>query len=77
MYKLDNQKGRYSSTNTLLLRAMIAAETKQSRPGMATIAKAFMGLGEDKVASMVLSRIQNDWTEDATDSAHIPGCWGN
>lgn len=79
MYKLDNQKGRYSTTNLLLLRAMIAAETKQSQSGMIAVAKAFAGLGENKVASMVLSRIQKDWTENATDSTHVlsPGCGGN
>jgi hypothetical protein len=77
--KLDNRKGRFSLTNELLLRAMIAAETKQSRSGMIAVAKAFAGVGEEKVASMVLSRIQNDWTENATDSAHVlsSGCGGN
>jgi|SRR6476620_7794053 hypothetical protein len=76
MSKLDKQKGRYSPTSGLLLRAMIAAETTQSRSGMIAVAKAFAGLGEDKVASMVLSRIQKDWTENATDLAHIlsSGC---
>src|SRR5262250_3811537 len=43
MNKLDKQKSRYSPTNALLLRAMIAAETKQSRSGMAAVAKAFAG----------------------------------
>jgi hypothetical protein len=79
MNKLDKRKGRYSPTNALLLRAMIAAETKQSRSGMAAVAKAFAGLGEDKVASMVLSRIQKNWIEKANDSANVvsPGCWAN
>jgi hypothetical protein len=79
IYKLDKQKDHYSPTNQFLLRAMIAAETRQSRSGMTAVAKTFAGLGEDKVASMVLSRIQKDWTEDATDSAHVlsPGCWAN
>jgi hypothetical protein len=65
MNKLDKRKGRYSPTNVLLLRAMIAAETKQSRSGMIAVSKAFAGLGEDKVASMVLSRIQKNWIEKA------------
>ena len=79
IYKLDKQKGHYSPTNQLLLRAMIAAETKQNQSGMIAVAKAFEGLGEDKVASMVVSRIQKDWPENITDSAHALslGCWGN
>jgi hypothetical protein len=79
MYKLDNQKGRYSPTNALLLHAMIAAETKQSRSGMTAVAKGFTGLGEDKVAAMVVSRIQKDWPENAMDAAPVvsPGCWAN
>lgn len=79
MNKLDKRKGRYSPTNALLLRAMIAAETKQSRSGMIAVSKAFAGLGEDKVASMVLSRIQKNWIEKANDSANVvsPGCWAN
>ena len=79
MNKLDKQKSRYSPTNALLLRAMIAAETKQSRSGMAAVAKAFAGLGESEVASMVLSRIQKNWVEEANDSANVlsSGCWAN
>jgi len=79
IYKLDKQKDHYSPTNQFLLRAMLAAEMKQSRSGMAAVAKAFMGLGEDKVASMVVSRIQKDWTENANDRADVllPGCWAN
>jgi hypothetical protein len=79
IYKLDKQKDHYSPTNQFLLRAMLAAEMKQSRSGMTAVAKAFMGLGDDKVASMVLSRIQKDWTENATDSANARslGCWAN
>ena len=79
IYKLDKQKGHYSPTNQLLLRAMIAAETKQSQSGMIAVAKAFEGLGEDKVASMVLSRIQKDWTENANDPADVllPDCLAN
>src|SRR5499425_139005 len=79
MNKLDKQKSRYSPANALLLRAMIAAETKQSRSGMAAVAKAFAGLGESEVASMVLSRIQKNWVEEANDSANVlsSGCWAN
>jgi hypothetical protein len=79
MKKLDRERGRYSATNALLLRAMVAAETRQSRSGMAAVGKAFSALGEDKVASMVLSRIRTNWVEKTDDSADVasPGCWDN
>jgi len=77
--KPDRERGRYSATNMLLLRAMVAAETKQSRSGMAAVGKAFSALREDKVASMVLSRIRTNWVDKTDDSADVasPGCWDN
>jgi hypothetical protein len=74
--KLERERGPYSSTNALLLRAMVAAEKRQSRSGLVAVAKAFAALGEDKVASMVLSRIGKNWVE-TNDLADIvsPGCW--
>ena len=75
--KLERERGPYSSTNALLLRAMVAAEKRQSRLGLVAVAKAFAALGEDKVASMVLSRSGKNWVEETNDSADIvsPGCW--
>jgi hypothetical protein len=75
--KLEREKGPYSSTNALLLRAMVAAEKRQSRLGLVAVGKAFAALGEDKVASMVLSRMGKNWIEETNDSADIvsPGCW--
>jgi hypothetical protein len=66
-----------SSTNALLLRAMVVAEKRQSQSGLVAVAKAFAALGEDKVASMVLSLVGKDWIEETNDSADIvsPGCW--
>ena len=63
--------------NALLLRAMVAAEKRQSRLGLVAVAKTFAALGDDKAASMVLSRIGKDWAEETNDSADIvsPGCW--
>ena len=69
--KRDRERGRYSATNMLLLRAMVAAEAKQSRPGMAAVGKAFSALGEDRVASMVLSRIRTNWVDKTDDSADV------
>jgi hypothetical protein len=75
--KLERERGPYSSTNALLLRAMVAAEKRQSRSGLVAVAKAFAALGEDKVTSMVLSRMGKNWVEETNDSADIvsPGCW--
>ena len=74
---LERERGPYSSTNALLLRAMVVAEKKQSQSGLVAVAKAFAVLGENKVASMVLSRIGKDWVEETNDSADIvsTGCW--
>jgi hypothetical protein len=75
--KLERERGPYSSTNALLLRTMVVAEKRQSRSGLVAVAKAFAALGEDKVASMVLSRSGKNWVEETNDSADIisPGCW--
>jgi hypothetical protein len=48
---------------------MVAAEKRQSRSGLVAVAKAFAALGEDKVATMVLSRAAKDWVEETNDSA--------
>jgi hypothetical protein len=75
--KVEREGGPYSSTNGLLLRAMVAAEKRQSRSGLVAVTKAFAALGEDKVASMVLSLVGKDWVEETDSSADIvsPGCW--
>jgi hypothetical protein len=75
--KLERARGPYSSTNGLLLRAMVAAEKRQSRSGLVAVTKAFAALGEDKVASTVLSLVGKDWVEETNNSADIvsPGCW--
>jgi hypothetical protein len=74
---LERERGPYSSTNALLLRAMVVAEKRQSQSGLVAVAKAFAALGEDKVGSMVLSLVGKDWVEETDDSADIvsPGCW--
>jgi hypothetical protein len=75
--KLERERGPYSSTNALLLRAMVAAEKRQSRSGLVAVAKAFAALEEDKVASMVLALVGKDWVEETNDSTDIvsPDCW--
>jgi hypothetical protein len=76
--KLERERGPYSSTNALLLGGMVAAEKRQSRSGLVAVAKAFAALGQDEVASMVLSRVGKDWVEETNDSTDVvsPGCWG-
>jgi hypothetical protein len=75
--KMERERGPYSSTNALLLRAMVAAEKRQSRSGLVAVGKAFAAFGEDKAASMVLSRVGKDWVEQANDPADLvsPNCW--
>lgn len=68
MKKLERQRGRHSETNALLLSAMVAAKTKQSRSGLVAVAQAFTALGQDKVASMVLSHSGKDWVEETNNS---------
>jgi len=77
--KHDRGRGRHSATNMLLLRALVVAEAEQSRSGIAAVGKAFSVLGEDKVASMVLSRIPINWIDKTDDSADVasPDCWEN
>ena len=77
--QLERARGPYSPAHALLLRAMVAAEKRQSQSGLVAVAKTFAALGEDKVASMVLSRAGKDEVEEANDSADIvsPGCWDN
>ena len=75
--KLERERGLYSSTNALLLRAMVTGEKKQSRSALVAVAQAFAANGQEKVSSMVLSHIGKDWIEEASDSADIvsPDCW--
>jgi hypothetical protein len=77
MKKLERQSGRRSETTALLLRAMSAAETRQSRSGLVAVATAFTALGHDPVASMVLSHAKNDWVEKTATSSDVvsPDCW--
>ena len=77
MKALDNDSGPYSSVHTILVRAMMAGESRQSRAGMTAVASAFAAMGEDRAASMVLSRIQTDWPEDTQNSTNVytGTCW--
>jgi hypothetical protein len=71
MEKLDRRVDSYFNTHTILVRAMMAAESRQSRIGISAVAKAFTAIGEEKAASMVLSRVQTGWPEEAQDSPDV------
>ena len=77
MKMLEKHIGRHSSTNALLLRAMVAAEMRQSRAGMTKVAKAFDALGENKVAIMARSRIGANWPQQVNDPEDLDSvsCW--
>lgn len=74
--RIDKAVAPYSATYVLLLRAMIAAEAKQSRDGMAATARAFAALGAKETSSMVLARVREEWPEkpDAT-AVYKSDCW--
>ena len=78
MKNLDGEGAPFGTTYTLLLRAMVAAENKQSRTGIQAVAKAFAAIGEHRSASLALSRIEKGWsgqTDEASSDAVWWGCW--
>ena len=77
MKLLDNASGSYFNVHTTLVHAMMAAESRQSRAGIAEVSRAFAAMGNDEAASMVLGRIQTDWPAETQESTnvHIGGCW--
>jgi hypothetical protein len=69
--RLDGVDGPYSKPFSILIRASIAAEARQSRRGIATVAKAFAALGAEKAASAVLARIQPSWPAERAEPDDI------
>lgn len=65
--QLDGIPARYSKAYTLLIRAGIFAEEKQSRQAIATIAKAFDMLGQHQIAALFLARISADWPSESSE----------
>jgi hypothetical protein len=76
MQRLDRAEGPYSKTFAILVRAAMAAESRQSRAGIAAIAGVFTAFGQDKMASMVATRIRPEWPEEVLDSSSVTalGC---
>jgi hypothetical protein len=75
--RLDGAEAPYSKTFAILIRAAMAAESRQSRAGMAAVARVFATVGQDKAASMVSSRIRPDWPEELLDWSNVGAvsCW--
>jgi hypothetical protein len=61
--RLDDVPGPYSRSVTILLRAALIAENKQSRQGIVTIAQALRVMGKHKAAAKITDRIRSDWPE--------------
>lgn len=73
--KLGSVEGLFGTTYSLLVRAMLAAESKQSRAGIYAVAKAFTAIGEHNAASVALSRIQKGWVEQTDESSSDAILW--
>jgi hypothetical protein len=69
--KVDGARGVNSKAFQILVRALIAAQHRQSRDGVAAVASVFNALGEPKAAAMVLAQIRSDWPEEATDPSRV------
>ncbi|HWP58297.1 MAG TPA: hypothetical protein VNL14_10445 [Candidatus Acidoferrales bacterium] len=69
-------KGSLKTADEILVRAMIAAQAKQSRRGMLAVANAFASGGKSEMAEFVLSRIRDRWPDDRELSreAALPSC---
>ncbi|MBI2991732.1 MAG: hypothetical protein HYY47_06320 [Deltaproteobacteria bacterium] len=77
MKKLDNRVDADFIIHSILVRAMMAAQSRQSRAGISAVARAFTATGEDKAASMVLSHVQSGWPEDQEQvgDGALTDCW--
>jgi hypothetical protein len=69
---LERKDLNYFDTHTMLVRAIMAAEGKQSRAGMSAVAKAFADIGQHEAAAMVLRRIRTDWPDETQHGIRSP-----
>lgn len=74
MKRLDGKNKSYFATRANLIRAMIAAETMQSRSGLNAVAEAFESIGEQKAAEMVRG-ISVTFAEHEEESLPQSGSW--
>ncbi len=77
MKKLDRRVDANFIIHSILVRAMMAAELRQSRAGISAVAGAFTAIGEHRAASMVSSRIRTGWHEDQEQvgDSSLADCW--
>jgi hypothetical protein len=61
IHRLAGERGPYSQSLQILLRALSAAQIRQSREGVAAVANAFTLLGEHNAAAMSLAQIRKEW----------------
>ena len=75
--RLDSLIGYYATTHDVLVRAMVVAERRHSRKGLATIAKVFENMRRHEAATMVLAKIQPHWPTERNDSFenYLDRCW--
>jgi hypothetical protein len=75
--RLDGVPGPYSRSLTILFRATMIAENKQSRQGIVTIAQVLGVMGKHKAAAKIMDRIRSDWPEEMPGPAatSAPGCF--
>ncbi len=64
MRKLEGVRQPSDAVHGLLLRAMIAAESRRSRAGLEAVAQALAAVGEAAAAAMVVKRRGDDWPDD-------------
>ena len=74
--RLNGNRAADFDARTILVRAMMAAESRRSRAGMSAVAGAFASFGEHPAAAMVLSRVQPGWPEEveSRSEADAKGC---
>jgi hypothetical protein len=75
--RLDGAPGPYSKSLTVLLRATMIAENKQSRQAMVTISEAFRVIGKHEAASKIMDRVRSGSPEEMQEPANTgaPGCF--
>jgi hypothetical protein len=74
--RLDGATVPYSPVHQILFRAFIAAQNRQSRQGIATVAHVFRTMGEHRAAEMFLTHTRPEWpTEsEASNESLLEGC---
>jgi hypothetical protein len=69
--KLDGASRAYGYTHSALVQAMVAAETRQSRVGIAAVAQAFAAIGEPGAAAMTASKARVSWPAATNEAVEV------